>query len=254
VAHDGTAPLNAPRLELARLAPRISARISVVASSYTGIVDGPNSSEPSGNPRVDDGWLQPWLPLLRERAGQRKVLEIGCGRGRDTAVLQNAGLGVLAIDSSPGALAEARLVAPGASFVESDLRDPFPIEPSEVGAIVASLCLHYFDWRTTRQIVARLHSCLAPDRLLICRVNSVRDVHHGATGHAQLEPGYYRVGDQAKRFFSHSDLLALFADGWHLSRLEEKTIDRYQFPKVVWEFVAHAQPEASDSSREVIAR
>jgi SAM-dependent methyltransferase len=198
--------------------------------------------EDSFEPRSDDGWLEPWLPLLRERVGPRWLLELGCGTGRDTAVLQQAGLRVLALDSSPGCLAAARKAAPGASFLESDLSAPLPIASREVGAIVASLCLHYFDDSTTRQIVARLRDCLAPNRLLICRVNSVRDVHHGATGHAQLEPRFYRVGDRTKRFFSRSDLETLFADGWHISALEEKTIDRYALPKVVWELVAEARP------------
>jgi hypothetical protein len=126
-------------------------------------------------------------------------------------------------------------------FLERDLRDPLPVAANEVGAIVASLCLHYFDWQTTVQIVARLQHCLAPDRPLLCRVNSTRDVHHGASGHPQLEPGYFRVGDQTKRFFSRADLLMLFADGWHISTLEEQTIDRYESPKVVWELVARAR-------------
>ena len=201
---------------------------------------GPTTVEPFLSRRVDDAWLQRWLPLLRERTGERCVLELGCGKGRDTAVLQAAGLRVVAIDSSPAALAEARRAVPGATFIESDLRAPLPIDPGDVGTIVASLSLHYFDWQTTRQIVGRLRSCLAPDRLLLCRVNSTRDTHHGAAGHPSIEPGCFRVGDQTKRFFDRADLLTLFADGWHIAALEEQTIDRYERPKVVWELVALA--------------
>ena len=187
-----------------------------------------------------DAWLQRWLPLLRERTGERCVLELGCGKGRDTAVLRAAGLRVVAIDHSPSALAEARRAAPSATFVASDLRAPLPIDPDDVGAIVASLSLHYFDWQTTCQIVGRLQACLAADGLLLCRVNSTRDVHHGATGHPAIEPGYFRVGDATKRFFDRTTLLTLFAEGWHITALEEQTIDRYEQPKIVWELVAFA--------------
>src|SRR5690606_11956040 len=58
---------------------------------------------------------------LREHTGDRCVLELGCGEGRDTAVLHAAGLGVVAIDRSLAALAEAREAVPGATFIESDL-------------------------------------------------------------------------------------------------------------------------------------
>jgi SAM-dependent methyltransferase len=168
------------------------------------------------------------------------VLELGCGKGRDTAKLVAAGLRVAATDHSFGALAEARRALPGVTFIESDLRGPLPIDPADVGAIVASLSLHYFDWQTTCAIVGRLRACLAPRGLLICRVNSSRDVHHGATGHAPIEPGYFRVGEEAKRFFERADLLRLFAEGWHIVALEERTIDRYEHPKVIWELVAQA--------------
>jgi SAM-dependent methyltransferase len=189
---------------------------------------------------ADDAWLQRWLPLLRERTGERCVLELGCGQGRDTAVLQATGLRVVAIDRSGEALAGARRAVPGATFIESDLREPLPVEPGDVGAIVASLSLHYFDWQTTRQIVERLRACLAPDGPLLCRVNSTRDVYHGASGHPAIEPGYFRVGDTTKRFFDRADLLTLFGDGWQVVALDEQTIDRYEQPKVVWELVALA--------------
>jgi hypothetical protein len=48
------------------------------------------------------------------------------------------------------------------------------------------------------------------------------------------------VGDKTKRFFDRADLVTLFADGWHIASLEEKTIDRYERPKVIWELVASA--------------
>ncbi len=199
-----------------------------------------DTADPVPSRPADDAWLQRWLPLLREHTGERCVLELGCGEGRDTAVLQASGLRVVAIDCSAAALAEARRSVPGATFMESDLRVPLAIDAGDVGAVVASLSLHYFDWQTTRQIVARLRDCLTPHGLLLCRVNSTRDVHHGSTGYPAIEPGCYRVGDMTKRFFARADLLKLFADGWQIAALEEQTIDRYDRPKVVWELVALA--------------
>jgi hypothetical protein len=94
--------------------------------------------------------------------------------------------------------------------------------------------------RLRLDVVLSLKPEMLTDRLLLCRVNSTRDVHHGSTGHPSIEPGYFRVGDTPKRFFDRADLLKLFAHGWHVVTLEEHTIDRYERPKVIWELVALA--------------
>jgi len=112
----------------------------------------------------------PWLERHLSRLGGRTVFEIGCGGGRDTRILVNAGCGV--------------------------------------------------------------------DGLLLCRLNSTNDVHYGARGHDEIEPDYYSVDGQPKRFFDRATVDALFAEGWNLCDVEERTVMRYTYPKVLWEIVA----------------
>ena len=65
-------------------------------------------------------------------------------------------------------------------------------------------------------------------------MNSTRDRHYGANGRPRIEENYYLVKGRPKRFFDQSDVVRLFT-GWRTLLLEERTIDRYERPKVVWE-------------------
>jgi len=49
---------------------------------------------------------------------------------------------------------------------------------------------------------------------------------------------YYAVDGQPKRFFDRAAIDALFAEGWNLRDVEERTVMRYTYPKVLWEIVA----------------
>lgn len=52
-----------------------------------------------------------------------RILDAGCGPGRDTLWFQERGFQVIGVDLSAGMLAEARRRAPGVEFRQADLRD-----------------------------------------------------------------------------------------------------------------------------------
>jgi SAM-dependent methyltransferase len=184
-----------------------------------------------------DPWLERWLPQVLERAGNDPVLEIGCGYGDDTAVLARAGLSVVAFDLSPACVAAARARVPSAVIDCRDVRDPFPDAVREVGVVVASLSLHYFPWAETVALVERIHSVLRPGGLLLCRLNSTEDRNFGASGHPEIEPGYFLVDGRPKRFFDRDSVCALFADGWKQLSLAHFVTRKYIRAKALWEIV-----------------
>jgi SAM-dependent methyltransferase len=208
-----------------------------------------------------DRWLERWLPLLLERSAGESVLELGCGRGHDSSVLAAAGLSVIGVDRSATELAAARYAVPSATFHERDLRAPFPI-PAPLGVIVASLCLHYFDWPSTVELARRLGDALREGGVLLLRVNSTHDHEHGASGHPRLDDDFYLVEGQPKRFFDRRALEALFHEGWQALHLEERIIHRYARPKAIWEAAFERRGSASgqgassaaDATRERKAR
>jgi SAM-dependent methyltransferase len=183
-----------------------------------------------------DPWLARWLPLLAERAGGQPVLELGCGGGRDTATLVEAGHRVIGVELSPEATARARGRVPSAEIHCQDIRAPFPLA-GPVGVVVASLSLHYFNWPESLALAGRVLAALRSDGVLLCRLNSTNDHHFGASGHPEIEKDFYLVDGAPKRFFDRAAVDRLFAHGWRTIAIEERVIDRYDHPKAVWEVV-----------------
>src|SRR5262249_52399117 len=184
-----------------------------------------------------DPWLERWLPLVRERAGGSPVLELGCGPGEDTATLSHAGLRVIAIDRSTESIAKARALLPGMEYHCQDMRAPFPPSAAGLGVVLASLSLHYFAWSETVTLVERIHDVLRIGGVLLCRLNSTEDHHHGASGHPAIETNYYLVEGEPKRFFDRASIDRLFAKGWRVIDIGHHVVDRYAPPKALWEVI-----------------
>ena len=189
----------------------------------------------------NDPWLERWENIL-ETARQGNVLELGCGSGRDSRYLTEMGLNLIAGDYSPAALEVCRRHAPRADARLLDIRSPLPFQNDAFRIIVASLCLHYFPWAQTINIMTEIRRCLAPGGFLLVRVNSTGDIHYGATGHPEVEPGLYRVDGEFKRFFDREAVERLIGGDWNVHGLEELTVHRYDSPKVVWEVVLEKLP------------
>jgi SAM-dependent methyltransferase len=192
------------------------------------------------SPTTRDPWLARWLKLIAERAAGLPVLELGCGGGHDSAVLTAAGLNVVGVDLSADAVERARQRVPSAEFHCQDIRAPFPL--ARAGVVVASLSLHYFTWPETEALVGRIRRLLVPSGILLCRLNSTNDHHFGASGHPRIDEDYYLVDGAPKRFFDRAAVDRLFSPGWRMLSIEERTIDRYDLPKSVWEVVLEKIP------------
>ena len=188
----------------------------------------------------DDLWLEPWMALLKQRGLSGRILELGCDTGRDTRILVDQDFQVTATEISETALAKAKVLVPEATFIHHDLKDIFPFKDGEFNAVIASLSLHYFEWQKTTEIVAEIRRCLADNGMLICRLNSVKDKNPVATGFEEIQPNYYKANgrySELKRFFDEQSIRELFKNEWEFYSCEEKTINRYERPKVVWEMI-----------------
>ncbi|KRB73598.1 class I SAM-dependent methyltransferase [Noviherbaspirillum sp. Root189] len=185
-----------------------------------------------------DLWLARWIPLIKAQAPIPAVLELGSGPGDDSAYLVEQDIVRLTCtDVSPRALARCARAAPGALMVCHDLREPLPFAERSFDVGIASLCLHYFAWDKTEAILRDIGRSLTPGGILLCRLNSTRDVHYGAVGHEPVGRNYYLVDGFPKRFFDRESVDLLFAHGWERISIEELSIARYDKPKIVWEVI-----------------
>jgi SAM-dependent methyltransferase len=187
---------------------------------------------------VGDLWLDRLKELIAQQSPSPAILELGCGSGRDTRWLAQQGYtDITATELSSAALAKCARAVPSAHLVRHDLREPLPFADARFDVVIGSLCLHYFAWDKTQDIVREIRRCMKSGGLMLCRLNSIRDVHHGAVGHPEIGHHYYDVDGNPKRFFDEDEVVSLFESGWERVSLREVTIDRYEKPKTVWEVV-----------------
>lgn len=132
----------------------------------------------------------------RIRPGMR-VLDAGCGTGRNLVYLLRAGYEVFGIDEDPGAIREVRALA--SRFGRPDPEAHFRAEPIEqtgfpdhlADVVISSAVLHFA--RDDRQFDAMLEGTwrlLAPGGLLFCRLAST----------IGMESAVYRIGPSGRRY------------------------------------------------------
>ena len=86
----------------------------------------------------------------------RKVLDVCCGMGRHARALFYRGYSVIGVERNGPAVAKARSLAGGPSYVNMDIRDYRPEPGAFDVAIVMSQSFGYFDSTTNREVLGRL--------------------------------------------------------------------------------------------------
>ena len=117
-----------------------------------------------------DNWLDDYSDTIN--MCKTKVLDLGSGTGNDTLYLVEKGLNVIASDYSDVSLALIKKNIPQAEVMKVDISKPMPFDDDSFDLVVADLCLHYFDDKTTKEIMREIKRVLTPKGHLIARVNS----------------------------------------------------------------------------------
>ncbi|MDR3295409.1 MAG: methyltransferase domain-containing protein [Clostridiales Family XIII bacterium] len=197
-----------------------------------------------------DGWLDRHFESLREERAERcpdgephpadmaglNVIELGCGTGDDTAFLAGTGCALTCCDFAKEALRRMKLRHPGVKTAEFNLLDPFPLESASADAVVAGLCLHFFDDDEMRRILPEIRRVLRGDGVLFCRLNSAKDYIPGLREEEErlLSPGIYMTPEGKKRFFDAEAVRRVFRD-WDIAYMEERETVKFGKPKTAWE-------------------
>lgn len=174
----------------------------------------------------DHDWLESYSDMLRGKA----VLELGCGSGIDTNFISRLACSLVSGDIEPQACVDGAL--------ELDHSKTLPFKDRTFDVVVASLCLHYFCMAKTKEVITEISRVLKYRGLIICRLNSYKDENYGAVGYPELEPGFYNVKGEKKRFFREEEIRELWSREFALSKVVHKNIDRYEEAKFVYEFSA----------------
>ena len=134
----------------------------VVREGYDRIGDRFQSwaAEIAGDPR--DEWREDLCSRLRDGA---RILELGCGRGRDAAALCKR-FAVTAVDCSPKMLEHARRSAPTATFLNSDFTS-LELADGSFDAIASFYAFNHVPRERLAPLLRAIRDWLVPGGLLL---------------------------------------------------------------------------------------
>ncbi len=169
--------------------------------------------------------------------GQKRILELGSGQGRDTLFFLRSGFEVCALDYSGPGLEAIRQKAEGAGLgsrlktVEHDVRQPLPFGADGFEGCFAHML---FCMALTRRELAGLARevwrVLEPGALCVYTVRNVEDPHYGVGVHHG--EGLYEVpGGFVVHFFDRG-LVEELAAGYKVCRVE--AFEEGELPRRLW--------------------
>jgi SAM-dependent methyltransferase len=173
-----------------------------------------------------DDALRIFIDRLPEDGQGLRVLELGCGQGKQAIDLARSGYRVSAFDRSPVAITAARHNAERAGvpvdFAEHDMTQSLPYEAQAFSGAFSHLSLHYFDDLKTREIFNELARVLEPGGLLFFTARSVQDPFYGRGD--WLGRDLYCHEGHVRRFFDKEHISKDLID-WNVHFAEYYKID-----------------------------
>jgi len=172
-----------------------------------------------------------WLDKYKDELDNcnKPLIDLGCGIGNNTLYLLERDYEVISCDFSEVALSRLKSFLPNAETLQFDMREGIPFEDNKIKIVIADLSLHYFDEQATFKILEDLNRVLEKDGLLICRLNSIKNLE-GQTTY------YLNSGGLLRRYFDESQISYFFNNSkWDILNKSEYIMDRYSTDKVVWE-------------------
>ena len=110
---------------------------------------------------LDDIWINKYSKIF-ENIPRGKALDLGCGLGQYTKFMEDNKFEVTSADISLEALNKVKENIPNTNIVQLDMSEELPFNDNEFELIVANLSIHYFDKKTTQQLINEIKRILKP--------------------------------------------------------------------------------------------
>ena len=167
----------------------------------------------------------------------KKLLDLGCGDGRDSVYFSRKGLKVTAVDFSESGIENLRkkVIENNLNIktICSDIQN-INFGNNSFDVIYAHLSLHYFDDKTTTDVFSRLYDILKPNGRIFIKCKSVEDYLFGK-GEKVGENMY--IKKHIRHFFDKSymtDKLSMFK----IIRVRKSSSKYYEYKSSFIEAIA----------------
>ncbi|MNI53886.1 hypothetical protein D3C73_1087430 [compost metagenome] len=181
-----------------------------------------------------DVWLDKYKEYLTE--GPITIIDLGCGMGNNIRYLFERGYEPVACDISDEALKKVREYKPECETHCFDMREGLPFDDQTIDILIADLSLHYFTEDRTRHVLNDIHRVLKVNGLLLCRLNSLKEITNKGEVRKTQEMYFFKNEGIYRRFFDQDEIQRFFSeDKWEHIRIEEYELNRYTNSKMLWE-------------------
>lgn len=160
--------------------------------------------------------VEPRLPRVS------RILDLGCGVGRDANLFAEYGHQVLATDFSSEVIKQNRKIFKRSNleFQVMDMSEPMPYESETFNVVYANLSIHYFSHTAVQNIISEIMRLLKPGGLFCFACKSPKDSYHGEG--EEIEDNYFISSKgHARHFFSKEYTKDLMKDAFIIEMLDE---------------------------------
>lgn len=185
---------------------------------------------------LDDIWIQKYSDIFN-KIPKGKALDLGCGLGQYTKFMMDNNFDVTSADISIEVLNKLKQNLPNANTMQLDMSQKLPFEESEFQLVIANLSIHYFDEKTTEQLIDEIKRILKPGGYFIGSVNSSKCFEFIKNPIEEIEENYYSEGNGRNVRLWDKKQFDIFFKEFEPVVLEEVRITRWNRPKDMWEFI-----------------
>jgi ubiquinone/menaquinone biosynthesis C-methylase UbiE len=166
-----------------------------------------------------------------------KILELGCGLGKDAIFFAKRGHFVVALDFSKEAIKKAKENAKKQKiknivFINRDIGKKFNFRDLSFDVVYANLSLHYFTEEITEKIFGEIARVLKKKGLFCAQCRSIKDPLYGKG--ELVEKNIYILNGHLRHFFCKKELKEKLKKKFKIKKLQTEKI---KFKNEIWMFV-----------------
>lgn len=179
-----------------------------------------------------DMWIDDYKNYFKNSG---KCLELGCGVGQYSKRLMEYGYKVTSTDISEIAIEKVKEFNNDTKIV--DMSEKLPFEDDSYDIVFASLSIHYFDDKTTKELISEIKRILKKDGLFIGSVNGKEGINVMKDTAIKLEENFYLNKNKYIRLFDE-DELRKYLNIFDIKLIEKREIVRFEHKKNYYVFIA----------------
>lgn len=145
--------------------------------------------------------------ILKYLESGKKLIELGCGNGRDAIFLSNNKINVTAIDQSESSINNLKSNASSdyINFVADDFIETKLLEAESFDYVYSRFTLHSISEEQENKLINRVYKALKKDGLLLIEVRSVKDEIFGLG--EKIARNTYIYNNHCRRFVVLEELV-----------------------------------------------